>query len=1022
MTRAYKRGHDRSRAGRAPTILRRVGIVLAGALTAGILSAFPALADEPTAAAGTPVPLGSVTATGDDQLFALAADHSAVYRYNGQGTDWTKVGGPAETLHAGGAGLFATNPDTGKVFKYDGTPEAWSQIGEAGADFAVTGDRLYALNPDRTAVYEWSGQGTQWAKVGGPAKDLDAGGAGLFATAPDDKIFKYDGAPETWSQVGEAGADFAVTNDRLYGIAADHTAVFEWTGHGTDWNRVGGPAQDLYAGGAGLFATDPATGQLNKYTGQPDSWTKTGDPGAGFTVSDTHLYGLAPNKIAVLRWAGTDWTPLGAPTTAPNPAPPAPPAQETPPPTPPTPPAPAQPQESAPVVPKAQESVPAPPPAEAEAPTVPGTEGEPPPEDESGQRETVPAPVQPAGASDTLNEHSARIAVTAQDDLYTLAADNTGLWKRGSDGWTSLSGPANAVYAGRAGVFMTSPDSEQIRKYNADTTSWDPVAGSAGQFAVTGKHLYRLTPDGIGQWHGDTWTKIGGPAKNIYAGRAGLFATNPDTGDLYKYDGKPHKWTRVGGPGAQFAVGHDHVYGITPDHKAVYEWSGKGTDWTRIGGTAKDLYAGGAGLFATNPHTGNIHKYNGTPGSWTQIGGPGATFAVSDTQLYGLSPDLNTTYRWNNTTNTAADAGTGGDWTRLGGAADVAQQQKDEQLLAANCAPGRDCVKEYRDAKKTLETSLTDWLKDNGGQALIDTFGITAVLECVNDHDLSSCLEVLVDAGSTLLAVGSFKKAYKLGKSTKNIATELPEFKEKAEKARAIYSGLKKIVEAAKTAEPVTERLPEQPGEQLYRGRDCRNKFGGWRYYAPVDKMGRALSVEACLDKSFIELNPGTPTSTSSNKAESASVRRPPAYIWAAVFTTEIGNRKAGNWRNACHLLASQLGGDGLDYRNLATCSRTANSTAMGDSPPHHADNMAHWESIVATAVKQSGQVVSYRVVPQYEGSKVVPVAFRMQASGYDPQGGPGIYFDKIVPNDMYSTRDKNWRNLGHASPDVWVE
>ncbi|MFJ8770350.1 hypothetical protein, partial [Streptomyces clavifer] len=105
MTRVYKKGHDRSRAGRAPTILRRVGVVLAGALTAGILSAFPALADEPTAAAGTPVPLGSVTATADDQLFALAADHTAVYRYNGRGTDWTKVGGPAQDLYAGGAGL-----------------------------------------------------------------------------------------------------------------------------------------------------------------------------------------------------------------------------------------------------------------------------------------------------------------------------------------------------------------------------------------------------------------------------------------------------------------------------------------------------------------------------------------------------------------------------------------------------------------------------------------------------------------------------------------------------------------------------------------------------------------------------------------------------------------------------------------------------------------------------------------------------------------------------------------------------
>ncbi|MEV5672834.1 NucA/NucB deoxyribonuclease domain-containing protein [Streptomyces sp. NPDC052503] len=812
MTRTPVGGRARSRTGRTPTVLRRVGVVLAGALSAGVLSAFPALADEPDPA-GAPVPLGSVTATGDDQLFALAADHSAVYRYNGQGTEWTKVGGPAQDLYAGGAGLFATARDTGKVFKYDGTPEAWSQIGEAGADFAVTGDRLYALNPDRTAVYEWSGQGTQWAKVGGPAKDLDAGGAGLFATAPDDKVFKYDGAPETWSQIGEPGADFAVTGDRLYGIAPDRSAVYAWSGQGTEWAKVGGPAQDLYAGGAGLFATDRTTGQLNQYTGQPDSWTKTGEPGAGFTVSDTHLYGLSPNKTAVLRWAGTgtDWTPLGAPTTAPAP----PPAQETPPA-----PAPPQPQEPAPLTPGAptpQESVPAPVEEGAETETA-GDPAEPaeadadaPAPDQNGQRDITPAPVQSAGPSDTLDENAVRIAVTAADDLYTLTADKSGLWKRGSDGWSPLSGAANAVYAGRAGVFTTADDDEQVRKYNAATNAWNPIGGAAGQFAVTGKHLYRLVPDGIGEWHGDTWTKIGGPARNIYAGRAGLFATNPHTGDLYKYNGKPGKWTRIGGPGAQFAVGHDHVYGINPDRTAVYEWTEKGTDWTRIGGPAKTIYAGGAGLFATNPTTGNIHQYNNTPDAWTEIGGPGATFTVSDTQLYGLSPDLTTTYRWN---------GTWADWTRLGGAADIAQQHKDEQLLAESC--GQECVEEYREAKKLLETSITDWLKDNSLNILLDTFGINDIIQCAQG-DMLKCLWAVTDAGSTLLGVGAIKKTGKLAGAIKKTAKELPPFLKKAEEAKKKYDTLRKTIDTVRNAQEATGQVTGEPRDrdQEHAARSC---------------------------------------------------------------------------------------------------------------------------------------------------------------------------------------------------------
>lgn len=997
MTRAYKRGHGRSRprAGRAPTFLRRVGVVLACALTAGILSAFPALADDGAPAGGAPVALGAVAATGDDQLFALAADHSAVYRWNGEGSDWTKVGGPAETLHAGGAGLFATAPDTGKVFKYEGTPDAWSPIGEAGADFAVTGDRLYALNPDRTAVYEWAGTGTDWTKVGGPAQDLDAGGAGLFATGPDGKIFKYEGTPETWTQIGEPGAGFAVTGDRLYGIAADRTAVFEWTGHSTDWSRVGGPAQDLYAGGAGLFATDPATGQLSKYDGQPDAWTKAGEPGAGFAVSDTHLYGLAANHTAVLRWdgAGTGWTPLGAPMTAPAP----PPAQETPP-APATP----QPQETTPVAPAPQETVPASAEKEAEAAEEPAEAVAPVP-DEDGQRNITPAPVQPTGPSDTLDEHAIRMAVTAQDDLYTLTADKSAVWKRGSDGWSPLSGAANAVYAGRAGVFMTGPDSEQIRKYDADTRNWDPIGGATGQFAVTGDHLYRLTPDGIGEWHGDTWTTIGGPAKNIYAGRAGLFATNPHSGDLYKYNGKPGKWTRIGGPGAAFAVGYDHVYGIAPDHTAVYEWTRKGTDWTRIGGPAKNIYAGGAGLFATNPATGNINQYNNTPDAWTEIGGPGATFTVSDTQLYGLSPDLTTAYRWN---------GTGSDWTRLGGAADIAQQAQDEKLLAANCETGRDCVQEYRDAKKLLQTSLTDWLKDNGGQILIDTFGIDTIVKCAKG-DPGKCLWAAVDVGGSILGVGLLKKGGKLSKALYRFSKDYPKFIEKTKQAKDAYDAFRTtiniVVQARELLDKNAKDLADGFEDKEADRADCRRNGAGWLDLGTRDAAHgyRATAMNACLDTAYLTTHAkrGSPTT---------SAVRPPGYRWATSTAGYLRIKEIPLRINNCHLLGKQLTGSGEDLDNLVTCSRAANAQVMGDDG--FANDMAALEARVKTAV-DGGQVVRYQVTPVYAGPRTVPVKLEISAVGSYADGRPGgIFIKRHLDNKLFQPQTQKWHNLG-----LWV-
>ncbi|MEV6734568.1 hypothetical protein [Streptomyces sp. NPDC051364] len=539
MAHLLSRNRTKPRPGAPAARLRRIGVLLAGAITAGLLSAAPAAADPAPAA---PIALVSVTATADDQLYALAADHSAVYRWNGKGTDWTKVGGPAQDLYAGGAGLFATSPGSGQLSKYNGQPDSWSQIGGAGADFAVTGDHLYGLNPDRTAVYEWNGQGTDWTKIGGPAQDLEAGGAGLFATSPDGELHKYDGQPDTWSEIGGAGADFAVTGDHLYGLNPDRTAVYEWNGTGTNWTKIGGPAQELYAGGAGLFATSPDK-KIHRYSGQPERWAQAGEPGKAFTASNAHLYGLAPDGNSVHQWSGqgTAWTSLGAPSTPASPT------------------APPQPTEQA-------------PPAAAPEPS-----DQTPPADEDGPEGKGPEPVEAGDAALTM-------AVTAKDDLYTLTPDHSALWRRSGSRWEQISGPAGSVYAGRAGVFITRPGTNtQISKYNDETRAWEPIVEANGSFAITGDHLYHLTPDGIGQWDGDTWTGIGGPAKNIYAGGAGLFATNPDTGNIYKYDGRPDQWIEVGGPGATFAVSDTHLYGLTPDRSAVYEWTGKDTDWILAG-------------------------------------------------------------------------------------------------------------------------------------------------------------------------------------------------------------------------------------------------------------------------------------------------------------------------------------------------------------------------------------------------------------------------------------------------------
>lgn len=171
--------------------------------------------------------------------------------------------------------------------------------------------------------------------------------------------------------------------------------------------------------------------------------------------------------------------------------------------------------------------------------------------------------------------------------------------------------------------------------------------------------------------------KIGGAAQNVFAGPAGFFATDPKTGDIYRYiddiyqpsaplgeivEGVLGKdWARVGGPGSMFRVG-TKLWGLAPDRQAVMEWSGKGTKWTKIGGPAKDIYAGQSSLFATNPTNGDIWRYNGQPHKWSRVGGPGTTFAVlpSDGRLFGLSPDRQSIWAF-----------VGQEWMPIGAAAET---------------------------------------------------------------------------------------------------------------------------------------------------------------------------------------------------------------------------------------------------------------------------------------------------------------------------------------------------------------
>jgi hypothetical protein len=191
----------------------------------------------------------------------------------------------------------------------------------------------------------------------------------------------------------------------------------------------------------------------------------------------------------------------------------------------------------------------------------------------------------------------------------------------------------------------------------------------------------------------------------------------------------------------------------------------------------------------------------------------------------------------------------------------------------------------------------------------------------------------------------------------------------------------------------------------VQRGSDCRTDGEGWVDPGDLDAANgnRATGVEACLDSAYLIKHPGSDT----NWKKVA----PPGYKWARSQAGYLGNRPPGEWVNACHLLGKALSGDGLQLNNLATCARSANAVPVAKSDPGIADHMAHLEARVKKAI-DSGQVVHYQVTPVYLGSRTVPQSFEITASGTFA-GKPGLAFNEVVPNLMYSNKFRNWHNIG---------
>lgn len=260
------------------------------------------------------------------------------------------------------------------------------------------------------------------------------------------------------------------------------------------------------------------------------------------------------------------------------------------------------------------------------------------------------------------------------------------LFLYGQDAWEKISGPVEKVLVGydqieqQPEVYAVFPEKHEIHAYLGTPGNWTRIGGPGKDFVVAEMgQLYGLSEDSKSIWkysgRGQQWTKIGDAAAGIYGGDDGLFATNPVSKDLLKYDPVANRWTGTGGPGKMFAVGaKGHLYGLAPNGASVWKYDGTGTKWTQIGGPAGKIYAGGNKLYATNPTTGEVFLYLGSPNNWKKIGKPGNLFSVDQQgNLYGLSPNSGQIWEYL----AAQDK-----WVHIGGKAEAIVAGADRQVFS----------------------------------------------------------------------------------------------------------------------------------------------------------------------------------------------------------------------------------------------------------------------------------------------------------------------------------------------------
>ncbi|WP_327326159.1 hypothetical protein OG735_29490 [Streptomyces sp. NBC_01210] len=166
----------------------------------------------------------------------------------------------------------------------------------------------------------------------------------------------------------------------------------------------------------------------------------------------------------------------------------------------------------------------------------------------------------------------------------------------------------------------------------------------------------------------------------------------------------------------------------------------------------------------------------------------------------------------------------------------------EEAILLAEC--GQSCVDDYREALAAMNKSIVDWVKENGGEILLEVLGVNNVKRCFGQGDIESCLWALVDVASLVAVLG---KIPAVSKAIVAITSGVAKFFEKAQWGRKILKQLKAIIEKyrkGELAECIVEGAEGAAGLAPASGKSARTVPNGKVALAAKGKAKKFCGID----------------------------------------------------------------------------------------------------------------------------------------------------------------------------------